>query len=58
MHGISSTTAIEIHEVLLFFHDKLPERIDIYWHKHPQTENRSIILQVIFTQKYSYNFKA
>jgi hypothetical protein len=30
MHGILSTTAIEILELLLFFHDKMPERLLIF----------------------------
>jgi hypothetical protein len=30
MHGILSTTAIEILELLLFFHDKLPESLLIF----------------------------
>jgi hypothetical protein len=30
MHGLLSTTAIEILELLLFFHDKLPERLLIF----------------------------
>jgi len=34
MHGILSTTAIEILELLLFFHNKLPKRLLIFTNTH------------------------
>jgi hypothetical protein len=48
IHGILSTTAIEILEVLLFFHDELPERLLIF-KSTDISKLRSTLLQLIFT---------